>query len=177
MYKIWKRVLPRIKPFYAIKANGDPGIIEVLSHYGSGFDCASSFEINSVAEFNVNYSTNVIFANPCKQISNIETAKEKGIRWTTVDTIYEIEKLAQHRKEVELVIRLKVDDSKSVISFSSKFGASLDDCEELIETAKELGMKIAGVSFHVGTGCYDQAAYEKAINDAKVGKLKFKKSL
>jgi ornithine decarboxylase len=154
LYKNWKKSLPRVTPFYAVKANGDPGILEVLSELGAGFDCASTYEINSVGEFGIDYSSKVIFANPCKQISNIETAKERGIKWTTVDTVYEIEKLAKHWKECSLVLRLKVDDTKSVISFSSKFGASYDDCEELIEKAKELNMNIAGVSFHVVTNFY-----------------------
>lgn len=40
-YERWSELMPRVRPFYAIKANPLPIIVEVMATLGSGFDCAS----------------------------------------------------------------------------------------------------------------------------------------
>jgi ornithine decarboxylase len=40
-YQNWLIKLPRVKPFYAVKSNDNPLIVEVLGILGTGFDCAS----------------------------------------------------------------------------------------------------------------------------------------
>ena len=60
-----------------------------------------------------------------------------------------------------------MDDSKSLVRLSSKFGARLDTVEKLLERAKELGLEVIGVSFHVGSGCTDSLVFKQAISDAR----------
>lgn len=50
---------------------------------------------------------------------------------------------------------------------SVKFGAPLKSCRGLLERAKELGLDVIGVSFHVGSGCTDPETYTQAIADAR----------
>ena len=59
------------------------------------------------------------------------------------------------------------DDSSSLCRLSLKFGASLDSTKSLLELAKELGLNVVGVSFHVGSGASDPAAFLKAVQDAR----------
>lgn len=66
-----------------------------------------------------------------------------------------------------LVLRIATDDSKAVCRLSVKFGAPLKSCRGLLERAKELGLDVIGVSFHVGSGCTDADTYTKAIADAR----------
>lgn len=66
-----------------------------------------------------------------------------------------------------LVLRIATDDSKAKCRLSVKFGASLKTSRELLERAKELGLDIIGVSFHVGSGCTDPETYTQAILDAR----------
>ena len=66
-----------------------------------------------------------------------------------------------------LVLRIATDDSKAVCCLSVKFGAQLKSCQGLLERAKELGLNVIGVSFHVGSGCTDPKAYIQAIADAR----------
>lgn len=66
-----------------------------------------------------------------------------------------------------LVLRIATDDSKSVCRLSIKFGAQLKACRGLLERAKELGLDVIGVSFHVGSGCTDPQTYMQAIADAR----------
>ena len=41
LYQKWVEVLPAVKPFYAIKSNPDPALLNMLGALGAGFDCAS----------------------------------------------------------------------------------------------------------------------------------------
>lgn len=66
-----------------------------------------------------------------------------------------------------LVLRIATDDSKAVCRLSIKFGAQLKACRGLLERAKELGLDVVGVSFHVGSGCTDPETYTQAIADAR----------
>lgn len=66
-----------------------------------------------------------------------------------------------------LVLRIATDDSKAVCRLSVKFGAPLKACRGLLERAKELGLDVIGVSFHVGSGCTDPETYTQAIADAR----------
>ena len=49
-YVNWLRLLPNIKPYYAIKCNPNPVILNALSEMGLNFDCASEAEIKSVID-------------------------------------------------------------------------------------------------------------------------------
>lgn len=66
-----------------------------------------------------------------------------------------------------LVLRIATDDSKAVCRLSVKFGAPLKACRGLLERAKELGLDVIGVSFHVGSGCTDPETYSQAIADSR----------
>lgn len=66
-----------------------------------------------------------------------------------------------------LVLRIATDDSKAVCRLSVKFGATLKSSRLLLERAKELGLDVIGVSFHVGSGCTDPETYSQAISDAR----------
>ena len=46
-HKTWTNSLPRVKPFYAVKCNPTPIMLETLTALGCGFDCASKVRINS----------------------------------------------------------------------------------------------------------------------------------
>ena len=63
-YEQWVTLLPRVRPFYAVKSNPDPTIIKTLAILGAGFDCASKNEIKQVLEIVNNDSSRIIFANP-----------------------------------------------------------------------------------------------------------------
>lgn len=48
-----------------------------------------------------------------------------------------------------------------------KFGAHPKDVPKLLKTAKDLGLNVVGVSFHVGSGCYDPTAFPAAVASAR----------
>jgi ornithine decarboxylase len=67
----WRELLPRVKPFYAIKCNPDPYICRLLKAGGCGFDCASQAEIQQVLDMGCS-PEQIIYANPCKQPSMLK---------------------------------------------------------------------------------------------------------
>ena len=169
----WKSELPRIEPFFAVKCNPDPYVIRLLAGLGLGFDCASQSEINSIINLPSNVpathspSNNIIFANPCKPASMIKHARNNQVTMMTFDNTDELRKIAKIYPNAQLIIRILTDDSKSVCRFGIKFGAPLEAVPHLLSTAKNLGLNVIGVSFHVGSGCYDPQSYVDAIQRSK----------
>lgn len=86
----------------------------------------------------------------------------------TFDNIDELYKIARVHPGAKLVVRILADDSKSICRFGVKFGAPIDVVPTLLNKAKELKLDVIGVSFHVGSGCYDPIVYADAIRRARV---------
>lgn len=84
----------------------------------------------------------------------------------TFDNADELYKIARAHPHAKCVIRILTDDSKSLCAFGIKFGAPLATVPGLLAKARELNLDVIGVSFHVGSGCYDPSVYMDAINRA-----------
>ncbi|XP_067099437.1 ornithine decarboxylase [Osmerus mordax] len=162
----WARALPRVMPFYAVKCNDSRAVVMTLASLGAGFDCASKTEIHLVQSLGVDPSR-IIYANPCKQVSQIKYASAHGVQMMTFDSEVELMKVARCHENAKLVLRIATDDSKAVCRLSVKFGATLKASRGLLERAQELGLDVIGVSFHVGSGCTDPDTYTQAISDAR----------
>ncbi|KAG9289820.1 hypothetical protein G9A89_015400 [Geosiphon pyriformis] len=162
----WKKLLPRVKPYYAVKCNPDLLVLRLLAELGTGFDCASKAEIQTVLDLNVDPSK-IIYANPCKQASFIRYAAEKNVKLMTFDNAEELHKIKRYFSHAQLVLRILPDDSKSRCKLGLKFGASLDSTGRLLRIAQDLGLNVIGVSFHVGSGCFDENAFADAVFMAK----------
>jgi ornithine decarboxylase len=161
----WKTSLPNVKPYYAIKSNPDNRIIETTLSHNIGYDCASKNEIKKILDLGVDPSR-IIYANPYKQPDFIKFALDSNVIRMTFDSIYELNKIADIDKDrrSELVLRMKVDNGKSsIISFSEKFGAEKNDAEDILNHAKNLGLNVIGLSFHVGSMCYDPLVFEESL--------------
>ena len=180
----WKRLLPEIELFYgaichvlpvvclltrlvvAVKCNPDPYVLRLLAALGTGFDCASNGEILQVLRAGVS-PDRVIFANPCKAVSFIKNAARSGVDVMTFDNSDELYKVARASPSARLVLRILTDDSKSLCRLGLKFGAPLDTVPGLLAKARELRLNVIGISFHVGSGCYDPSVFADAIGFAR----------
>lgn len=165
-HKLWKLKMPRIHPFYAVKCNDTPVVLEFLAALGVNFDCASKIEIAAVLEAGVDPSR-IIYANPCKTRSFIKYAASVGVDLMTFDNEIELHKIKTIHPQAKLVLRIRVDDSHSDFKLGLKFGADLAEVEELLQVALKLELSVVGVSFHVGSGCQDASSYPQAIADAR----------
>ena len=166
-YNQWVQLLPRVEPFYAIKCNPNPQLVEYLSKLPNiGFDCASQAELSLALNLDTP-EDKIIYANPCKGIKHLRFAKENGIKMMTFDNESELVKIKNIFPEAELVLRIRVEEFGSVCSFKEKFGASVRDGEKLLSIAKSMGMNVIGISFHVGSGCKNPNAFYYAIKDCR----------
>ncbi|KAG0301167.1 hypothetical protein BGZ98_008564 [Dissophora globulifera] len=162
----WKTLMPRIEPFFAMKCNPDPMVMRLLASLGAGFDCASKNEIQSVLDLGVEPSR-IIYANPCKQNSFVKYAYMNNVRMMTFDNAEELHKIKRFHPDAQLVLRILTDDSKSLCKLGLKFGAPLDTVASLLATAQQLDLDVIGVSFHVGSGCFDANAFGEAVIRAR----------
>lgn len=161
--KQWRTLLPMVEPHYAIKCNTHPTILKTLNEAGiPGFDCASKAEIKTILDMGVD-PDRIIFANPCKQISHLKYARENNVLRMTFDNADELYKIKRVYPNAEVVLRVWTDDSRSVCRLGVKFGAPPKTTMGLLKLAIELGLNIVGVSFHVGSGCFDPTAFSDAV--------------
>ena len=149
-----------------MKCNPDPYVLRLLAALGTGFDCASNGEIAQILLQNVS-PARIIFANPCKAISHIKSAAKQGVHTMTFDNVDELYKVARINPAAKLVLRILTDDSKSLCRLGLKYGAPLVTVPGLLAKAKNLGLDVIGVSFHVGSGCYDPSAFTDAVRWAR----------
>ncbi|RAL17464.1 type III PLP-dependent enzyme [Aspergillus homomorphus CBS 101889] len=166
LYNRWRRALPSVAPFYAVKCNPDVRFLRFLADLGLGFDCASQTEIELVLSLGVDPSR-IIFAHPCKSASAIRVAAAHGITLTTFDNIDELDKMKAHAPDMQLLLRIYAQDDTAAAQLGNKFGAPLTAAEPLLRRAKELGLNVRGVSFHVGSGARNPLAFTKAIHQAR----------
>jgi len=165
-YAEWVAALPRVRPFYAVKCNDDPRIIETLARLGTGMDCASKNEMAMALQAGVR-PEDIIFAHPAKQVSHLRYASSKGVKRMTFDNEDELRKIAAEYPGAELVMRILTDDSASVCRLGLKFGAPLGTVKNLLTTAAALGAKVVGVSYHVGSGNGSADSFAGAVAEAR----------
>eukprot|EP01114_Cavostelium_apophysatum_P023534 TRINITY_DN889_c0_g1_i2.p1 TRINITY_DN889_c0_g1~~TRINITY_DN889_c0_g1_i2.p1 ORF type:complete len:286 (-),score=103.96 TRINITY_DN889_c0_g1_i2:162-1019(-) len=99
--------------------------------------------------------------------SHIEFAKTSHVDRMTFDNASELIKISETFHHAKLVLRIITDDSNSACQFSSKFGAPLDETYRLLSLARELGLDVVGVSFHVGSGCSSAESFVSAVKNAR----------
>lgn len=150
-----------------MKCNPDPQVLRLLAALGTGFDCASKAEIETVLELGVDPSR-IIYAHPCKTKSYIRFAAEEGVKQMTFDNTDELYKIKKFFPDAELFLRILTDDSSSLCRLSDKFGASMDTTADLLRLAKQLNLNVVGVSFHVGSGASDPQSFERAVQDSRI---------
>lgn len=163
---MWRTELPDIRPHYAVKANNDPQLLRWLSASGVGFDCASVREIGEATVAGADPRRDIIYAQPCKTVADLQRAAAAGVPATVVDSPEEVDKLRAARWSGDVLIRLLVPDAGSAQPFSRKFGAPLDWVPEIARALAAAGQRHTGWSFHVGSVCGDVSQYRCAIECA-----------
>lgn len=163
----WITKLPRVEPHYAVKCNTDHMMLKLLAFLGTGFDCASKNEIQKMLDLGVS-PHRIIFANPCKQASNIKYAYKMGVDYMTFDNELELYKIKENHPNAKCVLRIITNDADAICRFSMKFGADMETSYKLIETAMNLNLELVGVSFHVGSGQMSPKAFSESIQNARI---------
>ncbi len=163
----FRKALPRVVPFYAIKANPHAEVLKTLVSAGANFDVASAAEMRGGAGGR-GQARPLIFANTIKPVEAIVEARRLGVDLMTFDSEYELDKIAEHAPGSRVIVRIKVPNVGSIVELSLKFGAEPADAMGLLIKAHKLGLKPVGVSFHVGSQCTRVENYIQALEMAAI---------
>jgi ornithine decarboxylase len=171
-YATFKKYLPRVQAYYAVKAGPMPEVVETLYQAGASFDVASLPEFRIVYENIKDLPAKqrqdwiwdkIIYAHPIKDNGTLrELDKYKPL--VTYDNYEEIKKIAKYAPNAGLALRLKVANTGAMVELSSKFGASPGEAVDLILAAVEAGLVVEGLSFHVGSQTTNFENFVQAIN-------------
>ena len=165
-YRELKENIPYSKIYYAVKANPNEEVVELLAREGSNFDVASIYELNQVLSHNVS-PDRISFGNTIKKEESIKYAYEKGIRLFVTDSESDLKKIAKNASGSKVYFRILCDGSGADWPLSRKFGTHPDMAFSLAKKAKELGLIPYGISFHVGSQQRDVGKWDDAISQCR----------
>ena len=164
-YEEWKRAFPTVTPYYAVKCNPDPVLVQHLVNLGSSFDCATPAEFNLVLKLGAS-PDRIIYANPCKRSEDIRLAINSNVKRTTFDSVCELQKIALNGG-VEVLLRIRADDPGARCNLGNKYGAEEEDWPELLDVCSRLSLNLVGISFHVGSMASSAEAFVEALVKAR----------
>jgi len=173
-YASFKKHLPKVQAYYAVKANPAPEIIRTFYEAGASFDVASLPEFMMVYE-NIKHLParerqdfiwdKIVYANPIKPKETLEALNQyKPL--VTFDNLAELRKIQQFAPSAGLALRLRVPNTGSMVELSSKFGCDPGEAVDLVEEAFRAGLVVEGLSFHVGSQCTNFQNFVQALNMA-----------
>jgi ornithine decarboxylase len=173
-YAAFKKHLPKVQAYYAVKANPAPEIVRTLYREGASFDVASLPEFMTVYE-NIRQLPpkqqqdfiwdKIIYANPTKPKETL-LALDKYKPLVTYDNLNELKKIRQYAPHAGVVLRLRVPNTGSMVELSSKFGCDPGEAVDLVQAAFAMGLVVEGLSFHVGSQCTNFENFVQALNMA-----------
>lgn len=165
-YRLLRTHLPRVKVFYAIKANPHRRILELMRDLGSNFDVASDGEIMELSSLGVDGSR-MIYANPMKTVNGLRACRNAGVGKMTFDSAGEIDKMARECPGATVLLRIRIDNSSAHVDLNKKFGAAREQALELLLKARDAGLDAAGIAFHVGSQTTSSDPYLYALDIAR----------
>lgn len=165
-YRLLRTHLPRVKVFYAIKANPHRRILELMRDLGSNFDVASDGEIMELSSLGVDGSR-MIYANPMKTVNGLRACRNAGVGKMTFDSAGEIDKMTRECPGATVLLRIRIDNSSAHVDLNKKFGAAREQALELLLKARDAGLDAAGIAFHVGSQTTSADPYLYALDIAR----------
>lgn len=158
---------------YAVKANSNLAVLNVLARLGSGFDIVSAGELRRVIAAG-GHPDKVVFSGVGKSEADIRYALELGIRCFNVESLPELERLNDIAGEVgvraPVSIRVNPDVDAQTHPYIStglkenKFGIDIQQAEAVYQRAAELlHISVRGIDCHIGSQLTDIAPFVDAL--------------
>ena len=159
---------------YAIKANANPKVLNIICQAGLGADCVSGGEIQ--ASLNAGFpASRIVYAGVGKSDWEINLGLDKEIFCFNVESVAELEvinELAAERNRVApICFRINPDvgahtHAKITTGLAeNKFGIAMRDMEAAIEKAVHMkNVKFMGLHFHIGSQILDMGDFAALCN-------------
>jgi diaminopimelate decarboxylase len=146
---------------YAVKANGNLAVLDVLARLGAGFDIVSGGELERVLVAGGD-PARVIFSGVGKSVSEMRRALEAGIHCFNVESMPELERLSAVAtamdKVAQISLRVNPDVDAGTHPYIStglkdnKFGVAIEAAPAFYARAAGMpGIEILGVDCHIGS--------------------------
>lgn len=159
---------------YAVKANSNLAVLDVLARQGAGFDIVSVGELERVIAAGGDPSK-VVFSGVVKQRQEMRRALEVGIRCFNVESAAELEVLhevaAQSAAQAPVSLRVNPDVDAQTHPYIStgrrenKFGVATSDVLPLLRRARGLAhLEVVGLDCHIGSQLMDTAPLLQALD-------------
>ena len=174
-YDAWDSALDGVPHLvcFAVKANSNLGVLNLLARRGAGFDIVSDGELERVLAANGEPSR-IVFSGLGKTAAEMRRALEVGIHCFNVESAAELERLQQVAAEMDIKapISLRVNpdvDAKTHPYISTglkeiKFGIDIAQAPAVYRRAAELShIDICGVDCHIGSQLTDDTPFIDAL--------------
>ncbi|NRB38395.1 MAG: diaminopimelate decarboxylase [Pseudomonadales bacterium] len=158
---------------YAVKANSNIAILNILAKLGAGFDIVSGGELERVLQAGGD-PEKVVFSGVAKKSSEMRLALEVGIHCFNVESAAELERLNSVAVAMDMAapvsLRVNPDVDAQTHPYIStglaenKFGIAIDSALEVYKRAEALpGIDIVGVDCHIGSQLIDTTPFIDAM--------------
>ncbi len=158
---------------YAVKANSNLAVLNVLARLGSGFDIVSGGELARVLAAG-GQADRVVFSGVGKTVAEISYALQQGIRCFNVESIPELIRINDVASELErraaISIRVNPDVDAQTHPYIStglkenKFGIAIEHAEAVYLQAQALPhLDIVGIDCHIGSQLTTVAPFVDAL--------------
>jgi diaminopimelate decarboxylase len=164
-FRTLRAALPQAGIRYAVKANPAQPILRLLVAEGAAFDVASVGEIDACALAGIAGGA-MTFGNTVKKASDVAYAYARGVRRFTFDTADGLTVIARNAPGSGVECRVAPPVPPSVTPFGHKFGCAPAACVRLLKRAADLGLRVEGLSFHVGSQQLEPTAWRLGIDCA-----------
>jgi diaminopimelate decarboxylase len=159
---------------YAVKANSNLAVLNLLARRGAGFDIVSEGELRRVLNAGAD-PRQIVFSGVGKTAREMELALDIGILCFNVESAAELERLdgvaAAMGKTAPISLRVNPDvDAKTHPYISTglkenKFGVAYEDARALYRQAANLAnIEISGIDCHIGSQLLDAAPFAEALD-------------
>ncbi|WP_428035034.1 diaminopimelate decarboxylase [Amphritea sp.] len=159
---------------YAVKANSNIGVLNVLARLGAGFDIVSLGELERVIKAGGD-PAKVVFSGVAKREDEIRRALELGIHCFNIESEAELERLNNVASELDKVaavsLRVNPDVDAGTHPYIStglkdnKFGVAIDDAVRIYTYAHSLShLDVQGVDCHIGSQLTEIAPFLDALD-------------
>ena len=159
---------------YAIKANANPKVLNIINQAGLGADCVSGGEVQRSLESGFP-AERIVFAGVGKADWEINLALDADIYCFNVESIPELEVInelaGKKGKKANVAFRINPDVGAHTHAnittglAENKFGISLQDIDKVIEIAQGMeNITFVGLHFHIGSQILDMGDFEALCN-------------
>ncbi|MBJ2245685.1 MULTISPECIES: diaminopimelate decarboxylase [Pseudomonas] len=146
---------------YAVKANSNLGVLNVLARMGAGFDIVSRGELERVLAAG-GQADKIVFSGVGKSREDMRRALEVGVHCFNVESTDELERLqvvaAEMGVRAPISLRVNPDVDAGTHPYIStglkenKFGIAIADAEDVYIRAAQLpNLEVLGVDCHIGS--------------------------